>query len=119
MRIRALLTIGLAVSSLSAGCWYKKQQMYATVTNQSALKLRAVEVTYPGGTFGFPELKQGTSYRKWLAVVPPCTYSVKFETDSGQQFTSKPLDFGKDKCPSEVILTIDSALNVSGSAVAQ
>ncbi len=111
-------TILLSILLFGTGCWYSKQQMYATVTNQSGKTLRAIEVDYPGGTYGISELKPGSSYRKWLAVQPSCKYALKFEDASGNSYNPKPLQFGQ-KCPNEVILTIGGDMAVSGSAVAQ
>jgi hypothetical protein len=112
MRKFAFSVLLLSLITLTA-CWSSKQQLYTTVTNQSGITLRAIEVNYPGGSFGIPELKPGTSNRKWVFVTPPCTYTLNFEDANGKQFHSKPVDLGKDKCPAEVALTIDSSMNVS------
>ncbi len=97
------------------GCWGSKQQLYTNVVNKSLITLEAIEVQYPGGSYGIPVLKPGETTRKWVFVTPPCTYSVKFEDESGKQYQSKPIDLGNDKCPTEVVLTIDSSMNVTGS----
>lgn len=105
----------VSVITLTA-CWSSKQQLYTKVTNQSGTTLRAIEVNYPGGGYGIPELKPGDSNRKWVFVTPPCTYALNFEDANGKQFHSKPVELGKDKCPAEVALTIDSSMNVSGAS---
>ncbi len=114
MQKLAFAALLLSTLFLSA-CWYSKQQMYATVTNQSGATLSAIEVAYPGGSYGIPQMRSGDTNRKWVAVTPPCTYSLHFEDEKGKQFQTKPIEFGKDKCPAEVVLTIDSAMNVSGA----
>ncbi len=117
---KTLLCILLCVVALTlASCWASKQQMYATVTNTSGVKLLALEVHYPGGIYGGPELAPGQSHRKWVAIMPPCEYSVNFEDTAGKSYKSQLLNFGKDKCPNEVILTIDSTMKLSGSAVSR
>lgn len=118
MRKYVLISSLVLLAMATSACWYSKQQMYATVTNQSGVDIRAVEVDYPGGTYGIPELKAGSSHRKWVAVTPPCKYALKFEDAKGKPYAPKPLEFGH-KCPNEVILTIDGSMNVSGIAVAQ
>jgi len=95
-------------------CWNSKQQMYSTVVNQSGATLKAIEVAYPGGSYGITQMRSSETFRKWVAITPPCTYSVHFEDEAGKQHQSKDIAFGKDKCPAEVILTIDSSLNVTG-----
>ncbi len=114
MRKLALLP-SLMLLLLLVSCWSSKQQMYATVVNQSGVTLNALEVAYPGGSYGIAQLKRSDSNRKWVAVTTPCTYSLHFEDEKGKQYQSKPIDFGKDKCPSEVVLTVDSSMNVSGA----
>lgn len=97
-------------------CWNSKQQMYSTVVNQSGSNLRAIEVAYPGGSYGVPQMKPAETNRKWLAITPPCTYSVQFEDEKGKQHQSKQIEFGKDKCPAEIVLTIDTTMSVTGAA---
>lgn len=111
--MRKLALPALILLSLT-GCWHSKQQMYSNVSNQSGLTLDAIEVQYPGGSYGIPQLKPGDTNRKWVAVSPPCTYSLKFEDEKGKQYQPKPIDFGKDRCPNEVVLTIDSTMNLTG-----
>lgn len=115
MRKLAYLALTCSLLLLSA-CWSSKQQLYTTVANQSGTTLRAIEVNYPGGGYGIPELKPGESNRKWVFVTPPCTYTLNFEDTNGKQYHSKPVELGKDKCPPEVAVTIDSMMNVSGAS---
>ena len=114
MRTFSTLALLIALLGLTA-CWRSKQQLYTNVENHSGSTLNAIEVQYPGASYGIPQLKPGDTNRKWVAVIPPCTYSLHFEDEKGKQYQSKPIDFGKDKCPSEVVLTIDAQLNVSGA----
>ena len=107
------LSLAAFLLLILTACWNSKQQMYSNVINQSGKTLNAVEVAYPGGSYGITQLKQAETHRKWVAV-PPCTYSVHFEDETGKQHQSKEIDFGKDKCPAEVVLTIDSSMNVTG-----
>lgn len=113
MRILSTLALALTLLYLTA-CWHSRQQIYCDLTNQSGLTLNAIEVDYPGATYGIPQLKPGDTHRKWLAVTPPCKFSLHFEDAKGKQYQSKPIDFGKEKCPSEVVLTIDPQMNVTG-----
>ncbi len=117
---KVLVCVVAAIVGMSLiGCWASKQQMYATVTNNSGFKLLAIEVHYPGGIYGIPELAPGQSNRKWVAIMPPCEYSIAFEDSTGKSHKTEALNFGKDKCPGEVLLTIDSAMKLSGSALAK
>jgi hypothetical protein len=109
------LAIPLLLALPLTACWSSKQQLYTNVVNQSSLPLEAIEVQYPGGSYGITVLKPGEASRKWVFVTPPCTYTLKFEDEKGTQYQSKPIDLGKDKCPREVVLTIDSNMNVSGA----
>lgn len=107
------------ISALLCSCWHSKQQLYTTVTNNSSLTLRSVEVEYPGGSYGIPELKPGASHRKWVAVTPPCTYKLQWVDERGKEYSSKSLDLGSQSCPQEVALTVDSSMNVSGSGASK
>ncbi|HEX6881094.1 MAG TPA: hypothetical protein VF135_12065 [Terriglobales bacterium] len=86
------------------------------MTNHSSAALHSIEIDYPGGSFGFTDLKPGQSTTKWVFVTPPCVYAVRFVDASGKSYASKKIDLGKDKCPDGVSLDIDASLNVSGSA---
>ena len=109
------LALPLLLALSLTGCWSSKQQLYTNVVNQSPIPLEAIEVQYPGGSYGITVLKPGEANRKWVFVTSPCTYTLKFEDESGKQYQSKPIDLGKNKCPSEVVLTIDSKMNVTGA----
>ena len=113
MRKLALGALVLALFTLSA-CWKNKQQIYTTLTNQSGITISAIEVDYPGASFGLTQMKPGETVRRAVTVNPPCTFSIHFKDLKGKQYQSKPIEFGKDKCPSEIVLTIDSSLNVTG-----
>jgi len=115
MRKLAFLSLTCSLLFLSA-CWHSKQQLYTTISNQSGTTLRAIEVNYPGGGYGIPEIKPGESNRKWVFVTPPCTYTLAFKDAKGKQFRSKPMELGKDKCPAEVALTIDPSMTVTAAS---
>lgn len=105
----------IVISLSASACWGSKQQLYTNIVNQSPLKLEAIEVQYPGGSYGIAVLKPGETNRKWVFVTPPCTYSLQFVDEKGKQYQPKPVELGKGKCPSEVSLTIDSAMNVTAA----
>jgi hypothetical protein len=102
----------LCVLFLSA-CWGTKQQFYTTVTNHSGLTLRSLEIDYPGGGYGIPELAPGQSNQKWLFVKGPCKYSMRFVDEHGKQHASETVELGKDKCPVGVSLDVNASMNVA------
>ena len=99
----------------SSACWRTKQQMYSTLMNHSGAALVAVEVDYPGGSYGIPQLAPGDIHRKWVAVTTPCTYTIHFEDSKGKSYQSKPMEFGQDKCPAEIVFTVDTSMNITGA----
>lgn len=112
-RTTALLFAALLLSS----CGFRnKPAMYLTVSNGSGDTIRNVEVNYPGGTYGVPSLANGSSNRRNVALSGACKVTVKFETKDGKQVASKPFELGQ-KCPPEILVDIDSAMNVSAKAV--
>lgn len=117
MRMAKFLFAVAVIVALSAGaCWRSKQQLHTDVVNQSPIKLQTIEVQYPGGSYGIPFLKPGETNRKWVFVNSPCTYSLQFEDESGKRYQPKPVELGKDKCPPEVVLIIDSNMNVTAES---
>ncbi len=113
---KSFLAAAIILTVSASACWRAKQQLYTNVVNQSPLKLQAIEVQYPGGSYGIASLKPGEMSRKWVFVTPPCSYSLHFEDETGKQYQPKPVELGKDKCPAEVVLTINSSMDViSGS----
>lgn len=116
MRRKLLFPVLLLCTILTSSCWKTKQQLYTSVANDSTTTLRSIEVDYPGGTFGIPELKPGASQKKWGFVTPPCRYALRFIDEQGKLHSSKPIELGKEKCPNGVLLKVDGSLNVTGTA---
>ena len=113
---RKLPVFALIVATLlTSSCWKTKQQLYTNVVNDSQITLRSIEVDYPGGTYGIPELKPGASQKKWGFVTPPCRYALRFIDEQGKLHSSKAIELGKEKCPTGVLLKVDGSLNVTGT----
>jgi hypothetical protein len=110
------IPVSLYICLLFAACWGHKEQFYTTVLNQSAVALHSIEVDYPGGSYGIANLPARASNQKWIFASGSCRYSVRFVDEHGRQFSSKPIDLTKDKCPPGVTITIDAAMNVSAAA---
>jgi hypothetical protein len=119
MRSKVLILLLLLCGLSLSACWGTKQQFHTTVTNHSTLTLRSIEVDYPGGGYGIAELAPGQSNLKWVFVTPPCKYSMRFVDEHGQQYASKTVDLGNDKCPPGVSLDVDASMNIAIAATKQ
>ena len=113
------IPITLLVSMFLLACWSHKEQFHTTVINQTGGALHSIEVDYPGGTYGIADLAAGASNQKWIFANGPCHYAVRFVDEHGKQYSPKAIDVSKGSCPQGVMLTIDSAMNVSAAATPQ
>lgn len=97
--------------ALLAACNYAKPGMYVTLTNSSGITLRNIEVDYPGGIYGMASLANDQTNRRLVQLSPPCTFTIKFDTDTVKTEPHK-FDFG-DACPKEIVFTVDNTLSVT------
>jgi hypothetical protein len=113
MKIDArVLFLCLIISTLfAAGCNYIKPMMYINVSNQSGQSIRNLEVRYPAGTFGIPELRNGQTHRHMSAMGAPCKLGIVFEDQPGKKF-SADYDLGA-KCPAEFAFEVAGGMTIS------
>ena len=93
--------------------------MYIDIVNHSGHPMENLEVKYPTGIFGLPELRDEQTHRHMVPIGTPCKFSIKFEDQTGKTYTGD-YDFGA-KCPTEVAFEVGAGMNVSaedGSPVA-
>jgi hypothetical protein len=100
-----------------AACNYVKPVMYIQVVNSSGHPMRNLELKYPTGTFGLPELRDNQTHRHMAPIGAPCKFSLAFEDQAGKKYT-KDFDLGAT-CPLEIAFQIDSAMQVSERTVRQ
>lgn len=119
MRWKSLLLLVIAAILSLSSCWKSKQQFYTTVTNHSSLALRSIEIDYPGGGYGIPELGPGQSNRKWIFATGTCKYDIHFVDEHGKPYAPKPVELGSGPCPTGVSLDVDASMNVTISETKQ
>ena len=94
-----------------AGCNYTKPVMYVNLMNNSGEAIRNVELKYPTGIFGMPELRSGLTKSRMVPKGEPCSFAVFFEdthrTEHKQQF-----ELGA-KCPLEVEFNVGPGFVIS------
>jgi hypothetical protein len=102
-----LLVLGLA----SVGCNYAKPIMYINIANHSGHPMENLEVKYPTGIFGLPELRDEQTHRHMAPIGTPCKFSVSFEDQLGKKY-SENYDLGA-KCPVEIAFEVGGGMTVS------
>jgi hypothetical protein len=95
----------------SSGCNYVKPVMYIDIANHSGHPLENLEVKYPTGIFGLPELRDEQTHRHMTPIGTPCRFSISFEDQTGKAYTGN-YDFGAE-CPAEVAFEVGSGMSVS------
>jgi len=89
--------------------------MYINLSNNSGHSIRNVEMKYPTGTFGLPELRNDQTHRRMTPIGTPCKFGIKFEDESGRKQTSE-YDLGA-KCPTEIAFEVGDGMKVSEKLV--
>lgn len=108
-----LAALLLATSALE-GCrtFTSNPGTMLTIANHAATTIKSVEVNYPGGVVGVPEIAAGQSFSKWVPT-RGCNLRVRFLDASNKEQPLKEVDLGKT-CPGAV--TIDVAADYSITA---
>ena len=110
-----LAALLMAWVAASAGCDYTKPVMYIDIVNRSGHPMENLEVNYPTGSFGMPELRNGQT-RQYLAPIgAPCKFTVSFSDQTGKAYTGS-YDLGT-KCPSEAAFDVGSTMSVTSRVV--
>jgi hypothetical protein len=111
MKRRILSTSIAALFFLLVACNYSKPSMYVTLTNNSGVTLRNVEVKYPGGIFGMSSLGKDQTNRRLVQITSPCVFTFKFDVETGNAEPHQ-FDFG-DRCPKEIVFTVESDFSMT------
>jgi hypothetical protein len=108
---RVALASLAAVTLLIAGCNYVKPIMYINIANHSGRPMRNLELKYPTGSFGLPELRDEQTHRRMTPLGSPCKFSITFEDPAGKKYGGD-YDLGA-KCPVEVAFEVGAGMGVS------
>jgi len=100
-----------AVLLAFSGCNYVRPMMYLDIGNYSGHPMENLEVNYPMGFFGLPELRDGQTHRRMVPIGTPCTFRMSFEDQTGKTYVSK-YELGA-KCPTEVDFEVGAGMIVS------
>jgi hypothetical protein len=111
MKIYVHLSAALLMALGFTACNYTKPMMYINLSNFSGHAIRNVELTYPTGTFGLPELRNDLTHRHMAPIGTPCKFSVKFEDETAKKYTSD-YDLGT-KCPTEIAFEVGDGMKGS------
>lgn len=98
-----------------SGCNYIKPVMYLGIENHSGHPMENLEVKYPAGTFGLPELRDEQTHRHMVPAGTPCTFKITFEDQTGKSYAGA-YDFGA-KCPTEVAFEVGAGMSVTQRVV--
>jgi hypothetical protein len=111
-----LLFTALALAMLFASaCNYAKPVMYVHVTNHSGHPLENLELKYPSGSFGLPELRNEQIHRRMVPMGTPCKFRIAFEDQTGKKY-SQDYDLGA-RCPTELHFDIGAAMKITETEV--
>jgi hypothetical protein len=108
---RVVLACLTAVTLFASGCNYVKPIMYINVANHSGQPIRNLELKYPTGSFGLPELRNEQTHRRMTPLGSPCKFSIAFEDQTGKKYTGD-YDLGT-KCPTEVAFEVGAGMGVN------
>ncbi len=100
---------------ISSACNYAKPMMYVDVENRSGHPMEDLEVKYPTGSFGLPELRDDQTNRQMVPFGEPCKFRVAFQDQAGKAYV-REYDFGA-KCPTEVAFEVDAGMSLSQRVV--
>lgn len=101
----------MAAALMLSACNYTKPVMYINLANVSGHTMRNVELKYPTGTFGLPELRSGQTHQHMAPIGTPCKFNVKFEDDAGKKYATD-YDLG-EKCPTEIVFEVGGDMKIS------
>jgi hypothetical protein len=110
-----LLACVAALLLALAACNYVKPMMYVDIDNHSGHPMQNLEVKYPTGSFGLPELRDQQTHQHMVPIGAPCKFSIAFEDQTGKAYTGD-YDFGA-KCPAEIAFEVGTGMSVSQRAV--
>jgi len=113
--VNVALTCISAVVLASSGCNYVKPIMYIDIANHSGLPMKNLEVKYPTGSFGMPELRNEQTHQRMTPLGAPCKLSLAFEDQTGKKYSSD-YDLGS-KCPKEVAFEVGTGMSISEKQV--
>jgi hypothetical protein len=94
-----------------SGCNYVKPMMYVDIENHSGHPMENLEVKYPAGSFGLPELRDEQTHQHMVPIAAPCKFSIAFEDRTGKAYT-RDYDLGA-KCPTEIAFAVGAGMNIS------
>jgi hypothetical protein len=110
--MKKILAAAAALLMLAiAGCNYTKPVMYVNLANNSGEALRNVELKYPTGIFGLPELRNGLTNSRMVPMGEPCSFAVFFEDVRGAEH-KQTFELGA-KCPVEVQFDVAPGFSIS------
>lgn len=110
-----LLACVAALLLAFSGCNYAKPMMYVDVENRSGHPMEDLEVKYPTGIFGLPELLDDQTNRQMVPFGEPCKFRIAFQDQTGKAYV-REYDFGT-KCPTEIAFEIGAGMSVSRRVV--
>jgi hypothetical protein len=110
-----LLACMAALLLAFSGCNYVKPMMYVDIDNHSGHPMENLEVKYPAGSFGLPELRDEQSHQHMVPIGTPCKFSIAFEDQTGKAYT-RDYDFGA-KCPAEIAFEVGAGMIVTQRVV--
>ena len=109
-----LASVSVMMLAASA-CNYAKPMMYIDVMNNSGHAMENLEVKYPSGTFGLPELRDGQTHKHMAPFGTPCKFSIAFEDQAGKKY-AQDFELG-GQCPTEVEFEAGSGMSLSARRV--
>ena len=104
-----------AVVLAASGCNYAKPMMYIDIVNHSGHPMENLEVKYPAGTFGLPELRNEQTHRRMAPAGTPCAFRITFEDQTGKKY-AQDYDLGA-KCPTEAAFEVGDGMSISAKRV--
>jgi len=117
MKISAhpLLTVLSLALLFASACNYAKPVMYVHVANHSGHPMENLELKYPTGSFGLPELRNDQTHRRMVPMGTPCTFSIVFEDQTGKKY-AQDYNIGA-KCPTELHFDIGAAMKITETEI--
>jgi hypothetical protein len=82
-----------------------------TIVNHAASPIHGIEVNYPGGVIGAPQIAAGASIQKWVPT-KECKLEIKFMDASDRDLPQKEVNLGQ-VCPKNVTIEIASDMSVT------
>lgn len=105
----------ISAGVFTPGCNYLKPIMYITIANHSGHPMKNLELTYPTGTFGLPELRNEQTHRHMAPIGAPCKFNIAFEDPTGKKYVES-YDLGA-KCPTEIAFEVGAGMSISEKLV--